>query len=95
MDVLKRVAQEAGETPARLALAWVTQRPGVSSTLMGVSRVAQVAENIASLDLVISAEHRAALDAVSAPDPRMLYTLFTSEVRQFAVSGGSHVTPWR
>lgn len=95
VEVLKQVAKESGETPARLALAWVAQRPGVSSTLMGVSRVAQVAENIASLELVISAEHRAALDAVSAPDPRMLYTLFTSAVRQFAVFGGSNVTPWR
>jgi aryl-alcohol dehydrogenase-like predicted oxidoreductase len=95
VDVLKRVATESGETPARLALAWVTQRPGVSSTLMGVSRVEQVAENIASLELVISAEHRAALDAVSAPDPRMLYTLFTPAVRQFAVFGGSDVTSWR
>ena len=95
VDVLKQVAKESGETPARLALAWVTQRPGVSSTLMGVSRVAQVEENIASLELVISAEHRAALDAVSAPDPRMLYTLFTSAVRQFAVFGGSNVTSWR
>lgn len=95
VETLKQVSEDAGEAPARLALAWVTQRPGVSSTLMGVSRVAQVAENIASLDLVISAEHRAALDAVSAPDPRMLYTLFTSAVRQFAVFGGSSVTSWR
>jgi aryl-alcohol dehydrogenase-like predicted oxidoreductase len=95
VDTLKQVSKDTGETPARVALAWVTQRPGVSSTLMGVSRVAQVAENIASLDLVISAEHKAALDAVSAPDSRMLYSLFTSAVRQFAVFGGSSVTPWR
>jgi aryl-alcohol dehydrogenase-like predicted oxidoreductase len=95
VDTLKQVAKEAGETPERMALAWVTQRPGVTSTLMGVSRVEQVADNIGSLGLAMSAEHRAALDAVSAPEPRMLYTLFTPAVRQNAVYGGSSVMPWR
>lgn len=95
VDTLKQVAKDAGQTPARMALAWVTQRAGVASTLMGVSRVEQVADNVASLELVLSAEHRAALDAVSAPEPRMLYTLFTQSVRQFAVYGGSAVEPWR
>ena len=94
VETLKQVAKEAGQTPARMALAWVTQRPGVSSTLMGVSRVEQVTDNIASLGLGISEEHRAALDAVSAPEPRMLYSLFTPAVRQFAVFGGSSVTRW-
>jgi aryl-alcohol dehydrogenase-like predicted oxidoreductase len=95
VDTLRQVAQDAGQSPARVALAWVTGRPGVSSTLMGVSRVEQVADNIAALDLVLSAEQRAALDAVSAPTPRMLYSLFTPAGRQHAVYGGSAVVPWR
>jgi aryl-alcohol dehydrogenase-like predicted oxidoreductase len=94
VDTLKQVAKEAGQSPAKVALAWVTGRPGVASTLMGVSRVEQVADNIAALDLTLSAEHRAALDAVSAPEPRMLYSLFTPAVRQHAVFGGSSVMPW-
>ncbi len=95
VDVLKDVASQAGQSPARVALAWVTGRPGVASTLMGVSRVEQVADNIAALGLVLSAEHRAALDAVSAPPQKMLYSLFTSTMRQHAVFGGSVVMPWR
>jgi aryl-alcohol dehydrogenase-like predicted oxidoreductase len=94
VETLKSVAKEAGQTPARIALAWVTQRPGVTSTLMGVSRVEQVTDNIASLGIVLSADQRATLDAVSAPEPRMLYSLFTPAVRQYAVFGGSAVTPW-
>jgi aryl-alcohol dehydrogenase-like predicted oxidoreductase len=94
VEALKSVAKEAGQTPARIALAWVTQRPGVTSTLMGVSRVEQVTDNIASLGIVLSADQRATLDAVSAPEPRMLYSLFTPAVRQYAVFGGSAVTPW-
>ena len=92
VDELKRVSAEAGESPVRMALAWVCGRPGITSTLMGVSRSEQVSDNAAALDVVLSTKHRAALDAVSASaDPRMLYSLFTPAVRQHVVFGGSHV----
>ena len=94
VDALKEVAKEAGQSPARVALAWVAGRPGVASTLLGVSRVEQLADNIAALDLELSPAHRAALDNVSAPTPRMLYSLFTPMLRQHAVFGGSVVRPW-
>lgn len=35
VDRLREVANEAGQTPASVALSWVTGRPGVTSTLMG------------------------------------------------------------
>ena len=95
VDVLKAVAKEAGESPARVALAWVTGRPGVASTLVGVSKIAQLGDNIAALDLVLSNAQRSALDAVSAPSPRTLYSLFTPALRQQAVFGGSSVAPWQ
>lgn len=94
VDVLRDVAAEAGVSPARAALAWVTGRPGVTSTLLGASRVEQVADNIAALDVVLSREHRAVLDAVSAPDPRLLYSLFTPALRRQAVFGGAEVRTW-
>jgi diketogulonate reductase-like aldo/keto reductase len=59
---------------------------------MGVSRVEQVNDNITALDITLSAEHLAALDAVSLPDAKMLYSLFTQALRQYAVFGGSSVT---
>ncbi|WP_263383636.1 aldo/keto reductase [Granulicella arctica] len=92
VDELKRVSTEAGESPARMALAWVCGRAGITSTLMGVSRSEQVADNAAALDVVLSSEHRAALDTVSASsDPRMLYSLFTHALRQHVVFGGCSV----
>ena len=94
VDALKEVAKEAGQSPARMALAWVIGRPGVASTLMGVSRIEQMADNIAALNLELSPAHRTALDNVSAPTPRMLYSLFTPALRQHAVFGGSVVRPW-
>ncbi len=92
VDELKRVSAEAQQSPARMALAWVCGQAGVASTLMGVSRTEQVADNAAALGLVLSPDHRAALDAVSAPaDPRMLYSLFTPALRQHVVYGGCSV----
>jgi aryl-alcohol dehydrogenase-like predicted oxidoreductase len=94
VEALQRVSQDSGEPPARIALAWVTRRPGVGATLMGVSKVAQVHDNIAALDVRLSAAHWAALDQVSAPTQKMLYSLFTPALRQQVVFGGSAVRSW-
>ncbi|HEV7438061.1 MAG TPA: aldo/keto reductase [Methylobacterium sp.] len=92
VEAVRRVADEMGESPARVALAWLVARPGVTSTLMGVSRAAQVADNIAALDLALPPEHRTALDAVSLPaEPRMLYGLSRMPMRRHVVFGGSTV----
>ena len=89
---LRRVAEDIGQSPARVALSWVIGRSGVASTLMGVSRPTQVADNTAALDVVLSAEHRAALDAISAPsEPRLIYGLSRPPLRQAVVFGGARV----
>jgi aryl-alcohol dehydrogenase-like predicted oxidoreductase len=94
VDALRRVAGEAGQSPARVALSWVMGRPGVTSTLMGASRAEQVSDNVAALDVVLSPQHRAALDSVSSPQRKMLYSLFAPPLRQQVVFGGSSVAPW-
>ncbi|HLI77879.1 MAG TPA: aldo/keto reductase [Acidobacteriaceae bacterium] len=95
VDEVRRIAAETGESPARIALSWVLARPGITSTLMGVSRPEQLKDNAAALDLTLSAKHRTSLDAVSNPaEPRMLYSLFTPAMRQHVVFGGCPVNPW-
>ncbi len=92
VDELRSIATETGETPARIALQWAVSQPGVTSTLMGVSRLSQVADNIAALDVKLSTEHRHALDRVSmSEEPRMLYSLFSPALRSQAVFGGYDV----
>lgn len=91
LDTLKSVADESGLSQAKIALSWVTGRAGVTSTLMGVSRAAQIAENASALDIVLSAKHREALESISAQEKTMLYSLFTPLLRQHAVFGGSSV----
>ncbi len=67
VDKLIDIAKQIESTPARVALAWVQGRPGVTSTIIGARRLAQLDDNIAALDLKLSAEHTAALDDVSKP----------------------------
>ncbi len=95
VDTLRRVAKEADETPANVALAWVVRRRGVTSTLIGASRPQQIADNLRALELTLSPEHLAALDAVSKPDARLIYGLSLPPMRQHAVYGGSAVSSWR
>ena len=94
VDAVRQVAAEAGHSPARIALAWVIGRPGVTSTLMGVSRAEQVADNVAALEIALSPEHRAALDGASANSDRMLYGLFAPALRRQVVFGGDGVRAW-
>ncbi|MGL3606548.1 aldo/keto reductase [Rhizobium sp. G187] len=48
------------------ALAWVVQRPGVSSVLIGASKPDQLAQNPVSLDLVLSSDQRESVEQASA-----------------------------
>jgi aryl-alcohol dehydrogenase-like predicted oxidoreductase len=67
VDELYRIAKELDSTPARVALAWVQGRPGVSSTIIGARTIAQLEDNVKTLDLTLSKDHVAALDALTKP----------------------------
>jgi aryl-alcohol dehydrogenase-like predicted oxidoreductase len=47
------LASEIGCTVSQLTLAWVVQRPGITSALVGATKVAQQAENLAAVDLAV------------------------------------------
>lgn len=63
------IAEEAGATPAQIALAWVLSRPAVVSPIIGARTVAQAQENIGALDVVLTEEQRDRLDRISALEP--------------------------
>jgi aryl-alcohol dehydrogenase-like predicted oxidoreductase len=67
IDELARIANAHGTTSAAVALAWVQQRPGVASTIIGARRLDQLQQNLAALDRRLSAEEVAGLDALSQP----------------------------
>lgn len=68
-DALESVASEQGRPVAEVALAWVQARPCVASPILGARTLAQLDANLRSLEVVLSADQTARLDAVSAPEP--------------------------
>jgi aryl-alcohol dehydrogenase-like predicted oxidoreductase len=60
-----------GLDPAQMALAFVNSRPFVTSSIIGATSMEQLAIDIGSIDLTLSDEVLAAIDAVHAviPDP--------------------------
>ncbi|WP_163863683.1 aldo/keto reductase [Myxococcus eversor] len=67
LDVLQRVAKEQDTTVARVALAWVQGRPGVTSTILGARTLEQLDNNLGALDVVLKPEQLKALDEASKP----------------------------
>jgi aryl-alcohol dehydrogenase-like predicted oxidoreductase len=48
---LKAIADDLDCTPAQLAIAWCTKNKRVSTVITGASRIEQVRENMAALDV--------------------------------------------
>jgi len=67
IDVLVDIADARGISGAQVALAWLLGRPAVTSVIIGGRNEAQFRDSLAAADLVLTAEERARLDAVSQP----------------------------
>jgi len=65
IDALKAVAARHDVAPAQVALAWVLAKPAVTSVIAGARRVEQLRDNLAAVDLVLTPEDMAELDAIS------------------------------
>lgn len=68
VDVLVHAANSLETTPARLALAWVQSRPGVTSTIIGARTMQQLDENLASLQVELTDDAIAALERATEPN---------------------------
>ena len=69
IDAVQRLAEDRGVSLAEIALAWVTDRPGVTSTILGARTTEQLRANLGAADLHLSAAEVAALDGASDPRP--------------------------
>jgi aryl-alcohol dehydrogenase-like predicted oxidoreductase len=93
VDTLRAVAEEIGRSPAEVALAWVARRPGVSSVLIGASRVEQLSQNIASLDTALDDIQLLRLEQATALP--MLNPYFIFAIPRPQLFGGEKVEAWR
>jgi 1-deoxyxylulose-5-phosphate synthase len=63
------VAATRGVPRAQVALAWLIQQPGVTAPIIGASRLGHLEDAMAALDLRLTAEELAALEAPYVPHP--------------------------
>jgi aryl-alcohol dehydrogenase-like predicted oxidoreductase len=68
VEILVDIAGAHGASPAQVALAWLLGRPAVTSVIIGARTDEQLLDNLGGASLLLSADERAALDKVSAPE---------------------------
>jgi aryl-alcohol dehydrogenase-like predicted oxidoreductase len=66
VDRLEEIGREHGASVAQTAIAWVLANPAVSSAIIGANSLAQLHDTVKGADVQLSAEEKAALDAVTA-----------------------------
>jgi aryl-alcohol dehydrogenase-like predicted oxidoreductase len=67
LDVVQALAHEQEATPSQVALAWVAQQPGVTSPIIGPRTLAQLEDCLGAVDVRLTADDQARLDAVALP----------------------------
>jgi aryl-alcohol dehydrogenase-like predicted oxidoreductase len=78
VDTLRTLAEERGETPAQVAIAWLLSKPGVTAPIVGATKLHQLDDPIRAVATALSADEIKRLEApytpqsvkgpVSAPD---------------------------
>ena len=66
------IAAKYEKTPAQIAVAWLMNKPEVTSPIVGVSKVAQLTDLVAAAQVVIEPEDMAYLEALYQPVDNLL-----------------------
>ncbi len=93
LEVLRGVAEAAGKPLGQVALAWVLAQPGVTSPIVGASRLVQLEDQMAALEVVLTAEQMKTLDEGTALPGGAMDRFFKRAMRP-AVFGGGTVQGW-
>ncbi|HEX9027796.1 MAG TPA: aldo/keto reductase [Anaerolineales bacterium] len=69
VERLTALAGRLGFKPAQVALAWLLHKPGITAPIIGASKMYQLEEAVAALDISLSSEEIAELEAPYQPHP--------------------------
>jgi aryl-alcohol dehydrogenase-like predicted oxidoreductase len=69
IDVMIKMGKSHNVSAARIALAWMLRKPGITSIIIGAKRKEQLLDNIAATELVLSEKEIQELDTVSDLSP--------------------------
>jgi aryl-alcohol dehydrogenase-like predicted oxidoreductase len=81
IDELEVIATAHDSTVARVALAWLRVQPGVTSTIIGARRIAQLEDNVKSLGVSLTPDELARLGVLTKPTfgfPQNMQPIFPS-----------------
>lgn len=67
VDAVMAVAGQRGCSPAQIALAWLFAKPAVSAPILGATKIRHVDDAIAALDIELTADELALLEAPYRP----------------------------
>jgi len=69
VDRVAEVARRRGVSPAQIALAWVLKQPGVTAPIVGASKMEQLEQAVAALDIALTEEECTQLEELYEPHP--------------------------
>ncbi|WP_242902968.1 aldo/keto reductase [Actinomadura terrae] len=69
VDVVRQVAAERDVPPARVALAWLLAKPGVTAPIIGATKLGHMEDAIAAADIRLDDKEIARLEAPYRPHP--------------------------
>ncbi|MEM8901486.1 MAG: aldo/keto reductase [Bacteroidota bacterium] len=87
---LEEVANEIDRPMAAVAINWVANQAGVSSVILGATKLYQLQETLTSLEFQIPQSLMQKLNQVSKPDLLFPYSFFIPSM-QFMLTGGTQV----
>jgi aryl-alcohol dehydrogenase-like predicted oxidoreductase len=69
IEAVEAVAGETGASMAQVALAWLVDRPMMTSVILGARTLEQLEDNLGAAEIHLAPEHVERLDAASDPAP--------------------------
>tara|TARA_R110000868_G_scaffold110198_3_gene298846 strand:+ start:20245 stop:21216 length:972 start_codon:yes stop_codon:yes gene_type:complete len=69
ITAVRAVAERHGRPPAQIAYAWVASRPGITAPIVGISKLHQFDDAVAALEVKLSDEDVALMEAPYHPKP--------------------------
>jgi aryl-alcohol dehydrogenase-like predicted oxidoreductase len=85
---VKSLADETGRSMAQIALAWLRHRPVPVIPIIGARKLSQLEDNLASLDLTLSADQLKTLDKASAIELGFPQNLYAKDMARAIRYGG-------
>ena len=82
------VSDETGRSMAQIALAWLRYRPVAVIPIIGARKLSQLQDNLASLELTLSADQLRTLDEASRIELGFPYSIYALESARSTMYGG-------